>query len=52
MEYLGKIISSEGLRPSPKKVEAILKVAPPTDISELRSEWSITTDGSSSVSLI
>ncbi len=37
VEYLGKIISSEGLQSSPKKVEAILKVAPPTDISELRS---------------
>ena len=37
VEYLGKIISSEGLHPSPKKVEAILKVSPPTDVSELRS---------------
>ena len=33
-EYLGTIISSEGLYPSPKKVEAILNVALPTDISE------------------
>ena len=31
-EYLGKIISSEGLHTSPKKVEAILKVASPTDV--------------------
>ena len=37
VEYLGKIISSEGLHTSPTKVEAILKVAPPTDVSQLRS---------------
>ena len=35
VEYLGKIISSEGLHASPKKVEAILRVAIPTDISQL-----------------
>ena len=37
VEYLGQIISSNGLCPSTKKVEAILRVAPPTDVSELRS---------------
>lgn len=37
VEYLGKIISSEGLHISPTKVEAILKVAPSTDVSHLRS---------------
>ena len=36
VKYLGKIISSEGIHPSPKKVEAILEVAPPADVSELR----------------
>lgn len=37
VEFLGKIIRSEGFHPSPKKVKAILKVVSPTDVSELRS---------------
>ena len=37
VEYLGQVVSREGIHPSSKKVEAILKVQPPTDISELRS---------------
>ena len=35
VEYLGQIISSNGVSPSKKKVEAILEVAPPTNVSEL-----------------
>ena len=37
VEYLGQVVSREGVHPSRKKVEAILKVQPPTDLSELRS---------------
>ena len=37
VEYLGQIVSSDGVCPSTKKIEAILKVAPPTDVLELRS---------------
>ena len=37
VEYLGQVVSREGIHPSSKKIEAILKVQPPTDLSELRS---------------
>ena len=37
VEYLGQVVSKEGVQPSSKKVEAILKVQPPTDLTELRS---------------
>ena len=37
VEYLGQVVSREGIQPSDKKVEAILKVQPPADLSELRS---------------
>ena len=36
MEYLGHIIDSTGLRPSPAKVQIIQKAPAPTDITELR----------------
>ena len=37
VEYLGHVINAEGLHPSPKKVEAILKAHPPTNVAELHS---------------
>ena len=37
VEYLGQIVSKEGIHPSKKKIEAILNVQPPSDVSELRS---------------
>ena len=37
VEYLGKIITKEGIQPSQKKIEAILKVKEPTDGTQLKS---------------
>ena len=37
VEYLGNIITKEGIQPSQKKVEAILKVKEPTDSTQLKS---------------
>ena len=37
VEYLGKIITKEGIQPSQKKIEAILKVKEPTDSTQLKS---------------
>ena len=37
VEYLGRVISKEGIQTSKKKVEAIQKVNPPTNQTELRS---------------
>ena len=37
VEYLGQIVSKEGIHPSQKKIEAILKVDPPEDQTQLRS---------------
>ena len=37
IEYLGHIISRQGLHPSKKKVEAIQKIAEPTNVTELKS---------------
>ena len=36
VEYLGFILTPEGLKPQPKKVEAIRKLAPPTTRRQLR----------------
>ncbi len=36
LEYLGRHISSEGIRPSKSKVEALTKVASPTDVKQVR----------------
>ena len=36
VEYLGFIITRTGIKPQPKKVEAIQKIAPPKDKRELR----------------
>eukprot|EP00795_Rhopilema_esculentum_P016067 gene16067-7417_t len=37
VEYLGNIISREGIHPSPKKIEAIKKIPEPKNVTELRS---------------
>jgi hypothetical protein len=36
LEYLGYIISREGIKPQPKKVEAILRLQPPQGVRDLR----------------
>lgn len=37
IKYLGIIIDSEGRRPDPEKIKAIVSLSPPSDISTLRS---------------
>ncbi|XP_055639967.1 uncharacterized protein K02A2.6-like [Toxorhynchites rutilus septentrionalis] len=37
IRYLGHIIDSSGLQPDPAKIEAIVKLKPPTDVSGVRS---------------
>ncbi|XP_055590803.1 uncharacterized protein K02A2.6-like [Uranotaenia lowii] len=37
IRYLGHIVNASGLRPDPAKVEAIVKMPAPTDVSTLRS---------------
>ncbi len=36
IEYLGHMIDANGIHPSPKKVDAIRKMVPPTNVGELR----------------
>jgi hypothetical protein len=36
IEYLGYILTREGIKPQPKKVQAILAVNPPNNVKELR----------------
>ncbi len=36
IEYLGYIITREGIKPQPKKVQAILALNPPNNVKELR----------------
>ncbi len=36
IEYLGYILTREGIKPQPKKVQAILALNPPNNIKELR----------------
>jgi hypothetical protein len=36
VKYLGYILTREGLKPQPKKVQAILVLSPPNNIKELR----------------
>ena len=37
VQYLGKVISQDGIQPSKSKIEAILKVKPPCDQTQQRS---------------
>ena len=36
VEYMGNIVSSEGLKPDPKKIEAIINMKRPTDVTSLQ----------------
>ena len=36
IEYLGYILTREGIKPQPKKVQAVLALKPPTNVKELR----------------
>ncbi len=36
IEYLGNILTKEGIKPQPKKVKAILALNPPSNVKELR----------------
>jgi hypothetical protein len=36
IEYLGYILTREGIKPQPKKVQALLVLSPPNNIKELR----------------
>ncbi len=36
IEYLGYILTREGIKPQPKKVQAILTLNPPNNVKELR----------------
>ena len=36
VEYLGYVLSREGIKPQPEKVSAILALKPPTSVKELR----------------
>ena len=35
-EYLGYVLSRDGIKPQPKKVQAILTLTPPQDVKQLR----------------
>ena len=39
INYMGYILSSEGLFPEPEKVNSILNMKPPSNTSEVRSFW-------------
>ena len=41
-EYVGHLINAEGLSPSPPKLDAILQLQPPQDVSQLRSFLGLT----------
>jgi hypothetical protein len=36
IEYLGYILTKDGIKPQPKKVQAILTLNPPNNVKELR----------------
>ncbi len=35
VEYMGNLVSSDGLKPDPKKIEAIMSMPNPTDVNSL-----------------
>ena len=37
VNYLGHVVSADGVRPDPKKVKAVAQLAPPTSVREVRS---------------
>ena len=39
VEYLVHIISAEGLKPSPRKVKAVVDAPQPTKVSEIKAFW-------------
>ena len=36
VEYMGNLVSSDGLKPDPKKIEAIMNMPKPTDVNSLQ----------------
>ena len=42
IEYLGHIVSKDGIQPLPSKVEAIVNAPPPASVQQLRSFLSLT----------
>ena len=38
-EYLGYIQSRDGIKPQPKKAQAILALTPPQNVKQLRRFW-------------
>ena len=36
VEYMGNLVSSDGLKPDPKKIEAIVNMPKPTDVTSLQ----------------
>lgn len=36
LKYLGHVVDSKGLRPDPEKVQAIVNILPPTNLTEIR----------------
>ena len=36
MTYLGNLVEGNGIKPDPEKIEAIIKIQPPKDRTELR----------------
>jgi hypothetical protein len=39
VEFMGMLMKQHGYQPTPKRVESILKIAPPKNVSEVRRSW-------------
>ena len=37
VNYLGHVVSADGVRPDPKKIKAVMQLSPPTSVREVRS---------------